>query len=260
MANYTTQAINLKSYNLGEADKIMVMYSRDHGIIRCVAKGIKKPTSKLGGRMETLNANKLFIAKGKKLDIVCQAELVDTFKEIRKDITKLTYAIYCAELINTFGLENDSNSAQIYDIFFETLKNISLSSNTEDILWTVIRFKLRLMKQLGYAVELNNCVRCNNQIQENSFYFSAESGGVVCNDCKNEMYKTSDLDSNIIRILKDAINFDFPEVLTNNADILDDKIAINQLTLDYSFKLLKEYISIRSDKKLKTPELIECLC
>jgi len=52
MANYTTQAINLKSYNLGEADKIMVMYSRDHGIIRCVAKGIKKPTSKLGGRME----------------------------------------------------------------------------------------------------------------------------------------------------------------------------------------------------------------
>ena len=58
----------------------MVMYSRDHGIIRCVAKGIKKPTSKLGGRMETLNANRLMLAKGKKLDIVCQAELIDCFR------------------------------------------------------------------------------------------------------------------------------------------------------------------------------------
>lgn len=260
MANYTTQAINLKSYNLAESDKIMVMYSRDHGIIRCVAKGIKKPTSKLSGRMETLNANKLFLAKGKKLDIICQAELVDGFKEIRKDITKLTYAIYCAELINTFGLENDSNSAQIYDIFFETLKNISLSSSSEDTLWTVIRFKLRLMHQLGYAVELNNCVKCNEQIQGNYFFFSAESGGVVCRTCRNEMYQTSDLDSNIVRILKDAMTSDFSEVSFDNKDILDDKIAINQLTLDYSFKLLKEYISTRSDKKLKTPELIECLC
>ena len=74
------------------------------------------------------------------------------------------------------------------------------------------------------------------------------------------MHQTSDLDSNIIRILKDAMTSDFPEVLFDNIDVLDDKIAVNQLTLDYSFKLLKEYISIRSDKKLKTPELIECLC
>jgi DNA repair protein RecO (recombination protein O) len=65
MANYKTQAINLKSYNLGEADKIVVMYSRDYGIIRCVAKGIKRPASKLGGRMEMLASNKLLIAKGK---------------------------------------------------------------------------------------------------------------------------------------------------------------------------------------------------
>lgn len=250
MANYTTQAINLKSYNLGETDKIMVMYSRDHGMIRCVAKGVKKTTSKLGGRMQSLNANKLFVAKGKKLDIICQAELIDSFKETRQDISKLTYAIYCTELINIFGLENDTNSSQIYDTLFETLKNISLSSNNQDILWTVIRFKLKLMNHLGYAVELNNCVKCNDQIRENPFFFSAESGGIICKNCKSEISQTQSLDFNTLRILKDAMDSDFPEISSETGD----------KTLDYSFKLLKEYISIRSHKKLKTPELIECLC
>ena len=54
-----------------------------------------------------LIANNLFLANGKNLDVICQADLMDSFKEIRKDISKLTYAVYCAELINTFGLEND---------------------------------------------------------------------------------------------------------------------------------------------------------
>lgn len=249
MANYTMQAINLKSYNLGESDKIIVMYSREHGIVRCVAKGVKKSTSKLGGRMQMLNANKLLLAKGKKLDIVCQAELVDNFKEIHKCITKLTYAIYCAELINAFGLENDSNSVQIYDILFESLKNTALSANDEEVLWTIIRFKLKLLQQLGYAVELNSCSKCNKQIQENIFFFSAESGGIICSKCRNELYKIFDIDLNILNILKNAIIFDFPELL-----------SYNKKDLGYCFNLLKEYISLRSYKKLNTSELIECLC
>lgn len=251
MANYKTQAINLKSYNLSESDKIMVMYSRDYGIIRCVAKGVKKPTSKLGGRMQALMANNLFIAKGKKLDIVCQAELVDSFKESRKDIDKLTYSIFCAELINTFGLENDTHSAQIYDIFFESLKNISLASSTEDVLWNVIRFNLKLLRELGYAVELNNCVRCNADIILNGLLsFCAESGGVVCNSCKYQTKDNIDIDQKVVRTLKSALNFDFP----------DDDNLMDKLNLYFCFNLLKNYIGVRSHKKLKSPDLIESLC
>jgi len=248
MSNYKTQAINLKSYNLGEADKIIVMYSRDLGIIRCVAKGIKKPTSKLGGRMMMLAANKLLIAKGKKLDIVCQAELVDSFKELRRDVAKLTYAIYCAELINNFGLENDTNSSKIYDLFFESLKNISLSSNTGEALWATIRFKLVFMNLLGYAVELNHCVKCNELIQKDGFTFSAEAGGIVCRNCSSSEGEAIEIDHDILKVFKDAANFDFPESL------------IDQTSLNYCFRVLKEYVALRSHKKLKTPELIECLC
>lgn len=258
MANYSTQAINLKSYNLGEADKIMVMYSRDHGAIRCVAKGIKRPTSKLGGRMQTLIANQLFLAKGKNLDIVCQAEIIDDFKPIRKDITKLTYSIYCAELINAFGIENDPNSAQIYDLFFECLKNIALASGSDEVLWTVIRFKLKLMQQIGYALELDTCVKCNEKIKDGATAFCSHSGGVICESCNRQGMQNHDIDFNVIKLFKDAVKFDFPEEESYSQG--DNKVMVNNLMLSYSFNILKEYISLRLHKKLKTSELIECLC
>ena len=83
--NYVTEAINLKSYNLNEADKVVVMYSKDKGLLKGVAKGIKKPKSKLGARMDSLVANTLMLVKGRNLDTVCQAQSLNMFKDTRKD-------------------------------------------------------------------------------------------------------------------------------------------------------------------------------
>ena len=252
MANYKTQAINLKTYNLGEADKIVVIYSRDHGIIKCVAKGIKKPASKLGGRMQVFNANNLMLADGRNLDIVCQAESIENFSKIREDLTRLSYAFYCIELVNLFGTDNDPNSKNIYDILFETLKNISIFTQVEEILWAVMRFKLKLAQCLGYEVELEHCAKCNCEEQEFStyHYFSAEAGGVVCNECGNISNKSFEIDKRYIKLFKDAINYDFPF----------EKEHTDKMLLFSSFNILKEFISHRSDKKLKTPDIIEILC
>ena len=252
MANYRTQAINLKSYNLGESDKIMVMYSREYGLLRAVAKGVKKATSSLGGRMQLLIANNLLLAKGKNLDVICQAEIIDSFSGIKNDMTKLIYSFYCVELVSIFGLEDDFNSKEIYDITFEALKNISIFSSLEEILWTVIRFKLRILQQLGYAVELDNCVKCNKMEYNYKDYhfFCSESGGVICSTCEQKSYKTQAIDKRHMSILKDAQLYDFPE----------DDNAFDKDALYCTFNALKEYVSLRSDKKLKTPEMIESLC
>lgn len=252
MANYRAQAINLKSYNLGESDKIMVMYSREYGLIKCVAKGVKKPSSSMGGRMQLLVANNLLLAKGKNLDIVCQAEVVDSFSNIRNDMTKLIYSFYCAELINIFGMENDHNCKEIYDTTFEALKNISMFSSLEEILWTIIRFKLKLMQAVGYAVELDNCVKCNKleYNYDNYQYFCSDSGGVVCSACRQKSHKIQTIDKRHINIFKDAQLYDFPE----------DENNFDRPVLYGCFNALKEYVSARSDKKLKTPEMIEALC
>jgi DNA repair protein RecO (recombination protein O) len=247
MASYTTNAINLKSYNLSESDKIIVMYSREHGLIRCVAKGSRKPASKIGGMMDLLIANKLMLAKGKNLDIVCQAEGVDAFKHIRKDINKLTYAMYCAELVSNFGMENDTNSSKIYDLLFETFKNTGLAANNAEIIWTVVKFQLKLMEYLGYAVELDTCVRCNEQINNNMYQFCPDSGGIICSKCRSTAGNVIDINHGLRQILKEAQSYDFA-------------ISANEIEVAFCFKILKEYVSLRSGKKIKTSELIECLC
>ena len=89
---FTTNAINLKSYSISESDKIIVMYSKEKGIIKGVAKGIKKTTSKLGGRMDLLVANKMMLNRGKTLDTRCQAEALNTFFNLRNDFDIAVFA------------------------------------------------------------------------------------------------------------------------------------------------------------------------
>ena len=158
--NYLTDAINIKSYNLSESDKIILMYSKQKGLLRGVAKGAKKTKSKLGGRMDMLVANKLMLFKGKNLDTICQAEALNTFNNLRNDMNKMLYAMYMAEIVSNYGTEDDPNSEEIYDIFYKALGAISEASTITQILLVVIRFQLKMMSICGYELQLKNCLGC----------------------------------------------------------------------------------------------------
>ena len=170
MQNFTTNAINLKSYNLSETDKIIVMYSKDKGIIKGVAKGAKKTTSKLGGRMDMLVANRLMLHKGRNLDTICQAQAINTFKNTRNDMDKLFYSIYCSEVVHSFGVENDPNSEEIYELFYKTLEAVSKSENKVQLLLSVIKFQLKITHIAGYSLELENCACCGGTLDNDNIY------------------------------------------------------------------------------------------
>ena len=172
MQTFSTNAINLKAYVLNETDKIVVMYSEDKGLMRCVAKGVKKPKSKLGGRMEMLVANKLLLRKGKNLDTVAQADTINSFYKIRQDMDKMMYAIYCAEIIINFGVENDPSAEEVYSLFYNCLQKIADSSSTVDVLLVVLRFQLQILQIVGYALELDGCANCSLCVDEEELYFS----------------------------------------------------------------------------------------
>ena len=99
----------------------MVMYSKENGLIKGVAKGCKKPKSKLGARMDMLVANTLMLCKGRNLDTICEAKALNTFKENRQDMDKLFYSMYVSEIVHNFGVEEDPCSAEIYDLFYKAL-------------------------------------------------------------------------------------------------------------------------------------------
>lgn len=250
MNNFVTDAINLKSYNLSEADKIIVMYSKDKGLIKGVAKGVKKPKSKLGARMDLLVANKLMLYKGKNLDRICQAEALNTFHKTRQNMDKIFYSMYVSEVVSNFGIEDDPCSAEVYELLYKALDKISAAESLVEILIAVIKFQLKMMQISGFGIELDCCLKCGEPIKDSNMYFSAQMGGIICPEC-NETYKIHDeMHYKLRDFLNACLQYDF------DYESEYDKKA-NEKVCNVCFDLLKEYINIRSTKKFRSTEILQ---
>lgn len=250
MTNITTDAINLKSYNLKESDKIVVMYTKEHGIIRGVAKGAKKPKSKLGARMDSLVANKVMLYKGKNLDTICQAESLNTFKESRQDLDKLVYSSYISEIVSVFGVEDDPSSKEIYELFYKALDRISSAKTKKDAMIAVIKFQLKMMLIVGFGLEFDSCLCCREQILDQNMYFSIQMGGVVCEECNETLGVKLKLHHKMRDFLQAMMQFDF------NYESDYDKKATPKVC-EVCFNLLNEYIQSHSNKKFKTISVLK---
>lgn len=245
MNNFTTDAINLKSYNLSESDKIVVMYSKEKGLIKGVAKGVKKVKSKLGAGMDSLVANKLMLYKGKNMDTICQAQVINPFKKTRKDMDKLFYSTYISEVITAFGIENDPSSKEVYSLMYNALDRISESEDKKDVLITVIKFQLKFMLITGFGLEFDTCLCCREQILDEDMYFSTQMGGVICKDCNETLKIPLKLHHKMRDFLQAMMQFDF-----NYESEYDKKATIK--VCDVCFDLLNAYIQSHSEKKFKT--------
>lgn len=250
MNNFVTDAINLKSYNLSECDKIIVMYSKEKGLIKGVAKGCKKPKSKLGARMDSLIANKLMLFKGKNLDTICEAQALNTFKKSRQDMDKLFNSMYVSEVITNFGVEEDPCSEEIYNLFYKTLQKIADSEDKKEIMIAVIKFQLKIMQISGFGIELDTCLCCREQILAEDMYFSSNMGGVVCKECSDHLGVKTKMHHKLRDFLMAMLQFDFDYVSDYDRKATDKVCTV-------CFGLLRDYIQIHSSKKFKTTEMLQ---
>ncbi len=249
--NFVTDAINLKSYNLSESDKIIVMYSKDKGLIRGVAKGVKKPKSKLGARMDLLVANTLMLHKGKNLDTICQAEVLNTFHKTRQDIDKIFYSMYVTEVVHNFGLEEDPGSEIIYNLLYKTLNAISISENKVEIMIAVIKFQLKMMIESGFSIEFDRCLHCHNTVKDETMYFVPNLGGIVCQNCAERIhYNKKQMPYKLRDFFKQMSINDFEEKG-------EYELKANEKVCTVTFEVLKEYIALKSPKKFKSTSILQ---
>lgn len=248
--SFVTDAINLKSYNLSESDKIIVMYSKDKGLIRGVAKGVKKPKSKLGARMDLLVANTLMLHKGKNLDTICQAEVLNSFYKTRQDIDKICYSTYVTEIVHNFGVEEDPCSAQVYDLLYKALDAISKAENKVEVMLAVIKFQLKMMAESGFSVELDDCLCCHSHIADETMYFVPAIGGVVCESCAGRVMHAK-------KQLPYKMRDFFKKMAENDFDYKGEyELKANERVCEVTFEALKSYIEMKSPKKFKSADII----
>src|SRR5262245_52113448 len=117
---YRTEGVVLRRQDLGEADRIITLYSPTHGKLRAVAKGARRPKSRVGGHVELFTHVNVLVAQGRNLDIISQAEAMRPFGAIRDDLWRATYACYCAELVDRLTEERLENRA-VFDLLLQEL-------------------------------------------------------------------------------------------------------------------------------------------
>jgi DNA repair protein RecO (recombination protein O) len=250
MNNYVTEAINLKSYNLNDADKIMIMYSRENGLIKGVAKGTKKPKSKLGARMDLLVANSLQLLKGRSMDTIIQAQTVNHFRKTREDIDKLMLSTYISEVVMNFGEGSEGASKDIYELLYKALNRISDSTNKKDMLIAAIKFQLKILLIMGFCVELDSCLCCGERILDENMYFSKSMGGVICKDCAEPLGVNLKMHNKIRDFMQAMLQFDF-----DYESEYDQKAT--EKVCQVCFDLLDEYIKTHTNKRQKSTKLIK---
>lgn len=196
--SYRTEAVVLRRIDLGEADKIVTLYTPHKGIIRTVAKGVRRPTSKLGGHIELFTHSKLQVAKGRNLDLITQAQTIEPFLGLRADLLRTTYANYVAELVDQLAEENIENEA-VWTLLLATLRRLSEDTRPE----VAVRFfEVQLLDHLGYRPQLRTCIRCEKPLQPVMNFYSNLAGGALCFDCGRSEPGARGLSVNALKVLR----------------------------------------------------------
>jgi DNA repair protein RecO (recombination protein O) len=195
---YRTEAIVLKRSDFGEADRLLTLFSKEFGKITAIAKGARKPQSRKTGHVELFMRSKFFIAKGRNLDIITQAEMVDPHAPLREDLMRVSHASYAVELLNRFTVEEDPHPG-IYDLLDDTLGRYS----TADDLALVTRYyELRLLSLTGFQPRLYHCVSCGQDILEQDQFFSPEMGGLLCPNCRHADARAIPVSAATIKVMR----------------------------------------------------------
>ncbi|TMI91108.1 MAG: DNA repair protein RecO [Bacillati bacterium ANGP1] len=189
MPVYKTEAIVLRQQALGEADRIVTLFTREYGKLRAAAKGIRRPASRLAGRLEPFTHARLLLARGRTLDVIAQAEIVEAFAGVRADLIRSAYAAYVAELVDR-GLADRDPHQEVFALTLDALEALG-RSREDDADVAVLHFALRLAGCLGYQPETAACVECGRRLPRargaaEAWAFSPARGGALCPACRRE--------------------------------------------------------------------------
>ena len=236
---YQTEAIIIKRIKLGEADRILTIYTPEMGKIRAVAKGTRRPKSKLGGHVELLTHSQLMLARGKNLDIITQAQTINNFLPVKDDLDRISYGLYISELVDSFTADNIENG-HLFQLLLETMHRLSQTSDGELVLRY---FELHILDYLGYRPQMQNCASCGTPLQPITNYFSASQGGTICPDCSFKEPTACPLSLNALKVLRMWQKCDYASA---------SRVRINPELSTELKQMMQEYIKYLLERQIKS--------
>jgi DNA repair protein RecO (recombination protein O) len=182
MALTRSEGIVLKTYALGDTSRIAVVYTRDLGLVRLVAKGARKTPSRFGFSLEPLSRSRfVFYHKpDRDLQLLSQADTVDAVGSRVADLARLAHASAAVELVDRL-VWGEEPHPELYDLLAETLATVA-SAAAEALPAVTIAFDLKVASLLGYRPRLDACAGCGGAVSPRRL-FSPVRGGLLCDRC-----------------------------------------------------------------------------
>lgn len=197
MPVYKVAAVVLRHQPVGEADRVLTLFTLEYGKLRVSARGVRKTTSRLAGRVQPYTEGRFLLARGRTLDVVAQAEVVRSFAGLQQDLLRSAYAACVAELVDRFLPERDRH-AEVFAALVDALGVIDTAGEDEAEVYA-LWFSLRLADSLGYRPELDRCLACGRALPSGApsgdpdavpaarggagWAFSPAAGGALCPAC-----------------------------------------------------------------------------
>ncbi len=171
------QGIVLRGYPFGEADRVVVIVSPNHGQVRAVAKGVRRTKSRFGGRLEPLTHVDLVLYQGRNLATVTQVSVIEAFPRLRLDLDAVMVAGAMAEAVGKVVVEEEP-SHRIFLLLLRGLRALEEGAGGMDLMAS---FLLKLSEAIGQAPALEHCAACG--VRNRLGRFSMAGGGLICEGC-----------------------------------------------------------------------------
>lgn len=240
---YRVEAIVLRRIDFGEADRVLVLFTRERGKMPAVAKGVRRISSRMAGHLELFTQSELQLAKGANLDVVTQAETRNPFRALREDLTRTSTAYLVAELADALT-EEAVEQPEVYDLMAATLHALG---TTDDPRLVAIHYQLRLLDVTGFRPVLLQCVVCDSNLLPGRNFFSPFLGGALCPNCGPTEPSARLIDSDALKVLRNLQRAGLPGSVS---------IRMAESVMREVERILRDVVERHTERRLKTPDLL----
>jgi len=243
--SFRASAVVVRHSDWGEADRLLVLYTREQGMIRAVAKGARKITSRKGGHLQPFTHVTIQLAQGRDLLIVTQVETVNAFLPLHDDLTKTGHAAYVVELLYRFSYEEEGGNPTLFRLLTETLDRIE----KEESAWLPVRYyEMRLLDAVGFRPQLFECANCGREILPEDQFFSFTAGGVIFPRCGQGLPNLMRISVETLKYLRHFQRSSYREASRANPSLEIQKEAE---------VLMQGYFTYLLERELNTPGFIK---
>lgn len=238
------EGIVIRTTDYGEADKILTLYTREMGKIGVMARGAKRPKSRLASISQLFTHGNYVFQKTTGLGVLNQGEIIRSFRDLKSEIYLTAYGAYVIELLDKLTEQNDINP-YLYELLLQTLQYIDEGLDYE-ILTRI--FEVKMLRVAGIGINVDNCTRCD--AVEGEFTFSIKEGGFLCHRCLYVDDRGLKINSATAKLLRLFYHFDLNRL---------GSISVKSETREQLKQVLAVYYEEYSGLRLKSKRFLNQL-